>query len=167
MNLFEWYKLFPTKALDFRIVFKNNSEVLCSCCCLWAALTWAVGVENMQLYLLLLFQFFEGKELRLKQEYFVVCATVQDIIRRFKSSNFGSRDAVRTALDSFPDKVQIFIFLLAIVSACKRKSCQVLWSQKAASCFRRWHPLIWWSFSSLQAYLFQFTTWITTSFLTK
>ena len=40
--------------------------------------------------------FFEGKELRLKQEYFVVCATLQDIIRRYKSSKFGCRDAVRT-----------------------------------------------------------------------
>ena len=40
--------------------------------------------------------FFEGKELRLKQEYFVVCATLQDIVRRYKSSKFGCRDAVRT-----------------------------------------------------------------------
>nr|XP_009861238.1 glycogen phosphorylase, brain form isoform X2 [Ciona intestinalis] len=51
--------------------------------------------------------FFEGKELRLKQEYFVVCATLQDIIRRFKSSIFGCRDPVRTSFDAFPDKVAI------------------------------------------------------------
>uniref|UniRef100_A0A803TVW5 Alpha-1,4 glucan phosphorylase n=1 Tax=Anolis carolinensis TaxID=28377 RepID=A0A803TVW5_ANOCA len=51
--------------------------------------------------------FFEGKELRLKQEYFVVAATLQDIIRRFKSSKFGSRDPVRTSFDAFPDKVAI------------------------------------------------------------
>lgn len=50
-------------------------------------------------------QFFEGKELRLKQEYFVVAATLQDIIRRFKSSKFGCRDPVRTSFDAFPDKV--------------------------------------------------------------
>uniref|UniRef100_A0A672GCU6 Alpha-1,4 glucan phosphorylase n=1 Tax=Salarias fasciatus TaxID=181472 RepID=A0A672GCU6_SALFA len=31
--------------------------------------------------------FFEGKELRLKQEYFVVSATLQDIIRRFKAKS--------------------------------------------------------------------------------
>ena len=31
----------------------------------------------------------------------------QDIIRRFKSSKFGSREAVRTSFDSFPDKVAI------------------------------------------------------------
>ncbi|XP_019270426.1 glycogen phosphorylase, muscle form [Panthera pardus] len=51
--------------------------------------------------------FFEGKELRLKQEYFVVAATLQDIIRRFKSSKFGCRDPVRTSFDAFPDKVAI------------------------------------------------------------
>uniref|UniRef100_A0A673BSI6 Alpha-1,4 glucan phosphorylase n=1 Tax=Sphaeramia orbicularis TaxID=375764 RepID=A0A673BSI6_9TELE len=51
--------------------------------------------------------FFEGKELRLKQEYFVVAATLQDIIRRFKSSKFGCRDPVRTSFDTFPKKVAI------------------------------------------------------------
>lgn len=52
-------------------------------------------------------QFFEGKELRLKQEYFVVAATLQDIIRRFKSSKFGCRDPIRTSFETFPDKVRI------------------------------------------------------------
>lgn len=55
----------------------------------------------------MLLQFFEGKELRLKQEYFVVAATLQDIIRRFKSSKIGCRDRVRTSFDTFPDKVRI------------------------------------------------------------
>ena len=55
--------------------------------------------------LLLCSQFFEGKELRLKQEYFVVAATLQDIIRRFKASKFGSTDSVRTVFDSFPAQV--------------------------------------------------------------
>ncbi|XP_046577563.1 glycogen phosphorylase, muscle form-like [Haliotis rubra] len=50
---------------------------------------------------------FEGKELRLKQEYFLVAATLQDIVRRFKSSRFGCRDPVRTSFDTFPDKVAI------------------------------------------------------------
>uniref|UniRef100_A0A803Y884 Alpha-1,4 glucan phosphorylase n=1 Tax=Meleagris gallopavo TaxID=9103 RepID=A0A803Y884_MELGA len=51
--------------------------------------------------------FFEGKELRLKQEYFVVAATLQDIIRRFKSSKFGCQDPVRTSFETFPDKVSL------------------------------------------------------------
>jgi starch phosphorylase len=40
---------------------------------------------------------FVGEELRLKQEYFLVAATLQDIIRRFRTRNYGSRE--------FPDKV--------------------------------------------------------------
>ncbi|XP_026674564.1 glycogen phosphorylase isoform X2 [Ceratina calcarata] len=51
--------------------------------------------------------FFEGKELRLKQEYFMVAATLQDIIRRYKASKFGSREHHRTDFDLFPDKVAI------------------------------------------------------------
>ncbi|XP_017289173.1 glycogen phosphorylase, brain form [Kryptolebias marmoratus] len=51
--------------------------------------------------------FFEGKELRLKQEYFVVAATLQDVIRRFKSSKLGCRDPIRKSFDSFPEKVAI------------------------------------------------------------
>lgn len=51
-------------------------------------------------------QFFEGKELRLKQEYFVVAATLQDIIRRFKASKFGSREIVRTDFSTLPNKVR-------------------------------------------------------------
>ncbi|KAJ8289066.1 hypothetical protein COCON_G00017250 [Conger conger] len=50
--------------------------------------------------------FFEGKELRLKQEYFVVAATLQDIIRRFKTSK---RDPSSTPISfqTFPEKVAI------------------------------------------------------------
>uniref|UniRef100_A0A665US25 Alpha-1,4 glucan phosphorylase n=1 Tax=Echeneis naucrates TaxID=173247 RepID=A0A665US25_ECHNA len=51
--------------------------------------------------------FFEGKELRLKQEYFVVSATLQDIVRRFKVSKFGCRDVVRTDFNKMPEKVAI------------------------------------------------------------
>ena len=31
--------------------------------------------------------FFEGRELRLKQEFFLVSASIQDIVRRFKVEN--------------------------------------------------------------------------------
>merc|ERR1719175_109630 len=63
--------------------------------------------ENISRVLYANDNFFEGKELRLKQEYFVVSATLQDIIRRFKVSKFGSRDIVRTDFSRLPEKVAI------------------------------------------------------------
>jgi len=38
----------------------------------------------------------------------VVAATLQDIIRRFKSSKFGCQDPVRTSFETFPDKVSLW-----------------------------------------------------------
>lgn len=51
--------------------------------------------------------FFEGKELRLKQEYFMCSATLQDIIRRFKAAKFGTRTPTRTNFELLPEKVAI------------------------------------------------------------
>ncbi|XP_025411692.1 glycogen phosphorylase isoform X1 [Sipha flava] len=48
---------------------------------------------------------FEGKELRLKQEYFMCSATLQDIIRRFKASKQDAKP--RTDFSQFPDKVAV------------------------------------------------------------
>jgi starch phosphorylase len=45
---------------------------------------------------------FEGRELRLKQEYFFVSATIQDIIRRYKKTHNTSE-----VFREFPDKVAI------------------------------------------------------------
>ncbi len=45
-------------------------------------------------------QFFEGKELRLKQQYFFVSCAIQDIIRRYRVNHPDS-------FDRFPDKVAI------------------------------------------------------------
>ncbi|RZC37387.1 hypothetical protein BDFB_011167, partial [Asbolus verrucosus] len=50
---------------------------------------------------------FGGKELRLKQEYFMCAATLQDIIRRFKAAKFGTRETTRTNFELLPDKVAI------------------------------------------------------------
>ena len=49
----------------------------------------------------------EGKELRLKQEYFLCAATLSDVVRRFKAADFGSREVTRTDFTSMPDKVAI------------------------------------------------------------
>jgi len=51
--------------------------------------------------------FFTGKELRLKQEYFLCSATLKDIIRRYKKSELGSREVKRTDMTGLPNKVQL------------------------------------------------------------
>lgn len=85
---------------DFDLRFFNNGDYI-------QAVLDRNTAENISRVLYPNDNFFEGKELRLKQEYFMVAATLQDIVRRFKSSKFGSREAVRTSFDSFPDKVAI------------------------------------------------------------
>lgn len=50
---------------------------------------------------------FEGKELRLKQEYLMVSATVQDIVRRYKHSKFGDNSETRSSFIEMPNKVAI------------------------------------------------------------
>ena len=64
----------------------------------WPLLVWTLSLNLSGL------KFFEGKELRLKQEYFVVAATLQDVIRRFKASKFDSSKSAETAFDAFPDQ---------------------------------------------------------------
>jgi len=50
---------------------------------------------------------FEGKELRLKQEYFLCAATLHDVVRRFKHSKFGTKEQARTDFSHMPEKVAI------------------------------------------------------------
>ncbi|KAL8601646.1 hypothetical protein ACOMHN_003912 [Nucella lapillus] len=85
---------------SFNLHFFNSGEYITAVCDRNLA-------ENISRVLYPNDNFFEGKELRLKQEYFLVAATLQDIIRRFKSSRFGCRDPVRTSFDLFPEKVAI------------------------------------------------------------
>jgi hypothetical protein len=49
-----------------------------------------------------------GKELRIKQEYFLCSATLQDILRRYKLDKFGDIDVGKKSLSCFPDKVWKF-----------------------------------------------------------
>ena len=48
---------------------------------------------------------FEGKELRLKQEYFLCSATLQDIIRRYKAYKSNMGGDKRESFSDFPNKV--------------------------------------------------------------
>ena len=100
-NTVNTMRLWSAKASNnFNLEFFNNGEYIQAVCDRNEA-------ENISRVLYPNDNMFEGKELRLKQEYFLVAATLQDIIRRFKSSKFGSRDPIRTSFEAFPDKVAI------------------------------------------------------------
>ncbi|KMY87582.1 glycogen phosphorylase [Drosophila simulans] len=86
--------------IDFNLKFFNDGDYI-------QAVLDRNLAENISRVLYPNDNFFEGKELRLKQEYFMCAATLQDIIRRYKASKFGSREAVRNTFDHFPDKVAI------------------------------------------------------------
>lgn len=100
-NTVNTMRLWSAKASsNFNLKFFNNGDYIQAVCDRNEA-------ENISRVLYPNDNMFEGKELRLKQEYFLVASTLQDIIRRFKSSKFGSRDPIRTSFDAFPDKVAI------------------------------------------------------------
>ncbi|XP_064599629.1 glycogen phosphorylase, muscle form-like isoform X2 [Liolophura sinensis] len=100
-NCVNTMRLWSAKApRSFNLSFFNNGEYIQAVCDRNLA-------ENISRVLYPNDNVFEGKELRLKQEYFLVAATLQDIIRRFKSSKFGCRDPIRTSFESFSDKVAI------------------------------------------------------------
>lgn len=50
----------------------------------------------------------EGKELRLRQEYFLCSATLQDIVRRYKAYESKMGGKPRETFDEFPDKVCVY-----------------------------------------------------------
>ncbi|CAD5113172.1 DgyrCDS2361 [Dimorphilus gyrociliatus] len=100
-NVVNTMRLWSAKApSSFHLEFFNSGDYIQAVCDRNLA-------ENISRVLYPNDNFFEGKELRLKQEYFLVAATLQDIIRRFKSSKFGSKDPVRTSFDLFSEKVAI------------------------------------------------------------
>ncbi|XP_017786203.1 PREDICTED: glycogen phosphorylase [Nicrophorus vespilloides] len=100
-NVVNTLRLWSAKSpIDFNLKFFNDGDYI-------QAVLDRNLAENISRVLYPNDNFFEGKELRLKQEYFMCAATLQDIIRRFKSSKFGSRDSVRTDFKLFPDKVAI------------------------------------------------------------
>lgn len=100
-NVVNTLRLWSAKSpVDFNLKFFNDGDYI-------QAVLDRNLAENISRVLYPNDNFFEGKELRLKQEYFMCAATLQDIIRRYKSSKFGSKAAVRTDMKGLPDKVAI------------------------------------------------------------
>lgn len=100
-NVVNTLRLWSAKSpIDFNLKFFNDGDYI-------QAVLDRNLAENISRVLYPNDNFFEGKELRLKQEYFMVAATLQDVIRRFKASKFGSREAHRTNFELLPEKVAI------------------------------------------------------------
>ncbi|XP_053996753.1 glycogen phosphorylase [Hylaeus anthracinus] len=100
-NVVNTLRLWSAKSpVEFNLHFFNNGDYI-------QAVIDRNLAENISRVLYPNDNFFEGKELRLKQEYFMVAATLQDIIRRYKASKFGSKEQHRTDFDLFPEKVAI------------------------------------------------------------
>jgi starch phosphorylase len=102
-NVVNTMRLWSAKSANhFNLKFFNNGDYI-------QAVLDRNTAENITRVLYPNDNVFEGKELRLKQEYFMVAATLQDILRRYKSSKFGSKEHVRNSFDSFPDKGLFFL----------------------------------------------------------
>lgn len=100
-NVVNTMRLWSCKSpINFNLRFFNNGDYI-------QAVLDRNLAENISRVLYPNDNVFEGKELRLKQEYFMVAATLQDILRRYKASKFGKTTAVRTQLDQIPEKVAI------------------------------------------------------------
>lgn len=100
-NVVNTLRLWSAKSpVDFDLKFFNSGDYI------QAVLDRNIA-ENISRVLYPNDNFFEGKELRLRQEYFMCAATLQDIIRRYKASKFGSREAVRHSFNELADKVAI------------------------------------------------------------
>jgi len=97
-NVVNTMRLWSAKSpINFNLRFFNNGDYI-------QAVIDRNGAENITRVLYPNDNVFEGRELRLKQEYLMVSATLQDIIRRYKSSKFGSKEHSRVTFDHFPDK---------------------------------------------------------------
>lgn len=100
-NVVNTLRLWSAKSpIDFDLKFFNDGDYI-------QAVLDRNLAENISRVLYPNDNFFEGKELRLKQEYFMCAATLQDIIRRFKSSKFGCRDHIRFNFELLPEKAAI------------------------------------------------------------
>ena len=89
------------KAVIDRNIAENISRVL------YPADNVSSNIIPLMYHHLYTVKMFAGKELRLKQEYFLVSATLQDIVRRYKAGQAGRTGVVRTSFVQFAEKVQL------------------------------------------------------------
>jgi len=100
-NYVNTLRLWSAKAPEsFNLQFFNMGEYLDAVCDRNLA-------ENISRVLYPNDNFFEGKELRLKQEYFLCAASLRDIINRFKASKSAKAAGPATLFDNFHKKVAI------------------------------------------------------------
>jgi len=101
-NVVNTLRLWSAKAPEsFNLQFFNNGEYLDAVCDRNLA-------ENISRVLYPNDNIFEGKELRLKQEYFLCSASLQDIITRFKAAKSNvKKSSGPDVFQTFPKKVAI------------------------------------------------------------
>uniref|UniRef100_A0A5S6R0W8 Alpha-1,4 glucan phosphorylase n=1 Tax=Trichuris muris TaxID=70415 RepID=A0A5S6R0W8_TRIMR len=98
-NVVNTLRLWSAKAENhFNLTFFNDGDYI-------QAVLDRNSAENITRVLYPNDNFFEGRELRLKQQYFLVAATLQDIVRRFR--NYRDSKGNLRSFDCFPDKVAI------------------------------------------------------------
>lgn len=98
-NVVNTLRLWSAKSpIEFNLKFFNNGDYI-------QAVLDRNLAENISRVLYPNDNFFEGKELRLKQEYFMCAASLQDILRRFKVTRKMKNEPVDWSL--LPDKVAV------------------------------------------------------------
>ena len=98
-NVVNVVRLWSAKAeASFHLKFFNDGDYLKAVCDRNSA-------ENISRVLYPNDNMFEGKTLRLKQEYFLVSASLQDSIRRYKSLQMGMFTVTKDAFEEFPNKI--------------------------------------------------------------
>ncbi|KAI0988354.1 hypothetical protein GJ496_010803 [Pomphorhynchus laevis] len=101
-NVVNTLRLWSAKAgQSFNLSFFNDGDYI-------KAIEQSSVAENISRVLYPNDNIIEGKELRLKQEYFMVSATIQDIIARFKrTESYDSKQSSYKNFAKLPDKVAI------------------------------------------------------------
>ncbi|KFD48812.1 hypothetical protein M513_10296 [Trichuris suis] len=98
-NVVNTLRLWSAKAENhFNLTFFNDGDYI-------QAVLDRNSAENITRVLYPNDNFFEGRELRLKQQYFLVAATLQDIVRRYRT--YKDSKGNWRSFDHFPDKVAI------------------------------------------------------------